>query len=275
MKEFGWEVALHWTGVGLYITATVLFANAVIFGHPKRQRWALVALAAGLVPHGVAIILRWAASGHGPYMLKYEVLSSNTWIALALLLAFLARRPAWGALALVVLPVSIVMIAFGLFSNPEIRDLPPTLRSVWLVFHISFAKLSAAAFLLSVASGAILLLKRRGRHGAWLDKAPGEAALDAYTVRFVGFGFMFWTITVAAGAIWANESWGRYWGWDLIETWSLITWLVYGTFLHVRLFFKPGPAATAWWSIGCMALFLLTILILPFLMPSLHSAYFQ
>ena len=275
MKEFAWEVALHWTGVGFYMLATVLFANAVIFDRPKRLRWGMTALAIGLVPHGAAIVMRWIASGHGPYMLKYEVLSSNTWIALVLLLAFLFRRPAWAALALVVLPVSILMVAFGLFSNPEIRDLPPTLRSIWLVFHIGFAKLSAAAFLLSVASALILLQKRRGRRGAWLDKVPGEAALDAYTVRFVGFGFMFWTITIAAGAIWANESWGRYWGWDVIETWSLITWLVYGTFLHVRLFFKLRPAATAWWSIGCMLVFLLTILILPFLMPSLHSAYFQ
>ena len=275
MKEFAWEVALHWSGVGFYMLATVLFANAVIFDRPKRLRWGMTALAIGLVPHGAAIVMRWIASGHGPYMLKYEVLSSNTWIALVLLLAFLFRRPAWAALALVVLPVSILMVAFGLFSNPEIRDLPPTLRSIWLVFHIGFAKLSAAAFLLSVASALILLQKRRGRRGAWLDKVPGEAALDAYTVRFVGFGFMFWTITIAAGAIWANESWGRYWGWDVIETWSLITWLVYGTFLHVRLFFKLRPAATAWWSIGCMLVFVLTILILPFLMPSLHSAYFQ
>jgi len=275
MKEFAWEVALHWTGVGFYILATVLFANAVIFDRPRRLRWGMASLALGLVPHGAAIVMRWIASGHGPYMLKYEVLSSNTWIALALLLVFVVRRPDWGALGLVVLPVSILMIAFGLFSNPEIRDLPPTLRSIWLVFHISFAKLSAAAFLLSVASGAILLLKRRGRHGEWLEKVPGEAALDAYTVRFIGFGFMFWTITIVAGAIWANESWGRYWGWDVIETWSLITWLTYGTFLHVRLFFKLRPAATAWWAICCMLVFLLTILILPFLMPSLHSAYFQ
>lgn len=275
MKEFAWEVSLHWTGVAFYILATALLANAVIFEHPKRLRWGIAAVAAGLVPHGAAILMRWIASGHGPYMLKYEVLSSNTWIALVLLVGFLLRRPTWGALALVVMPVSILMIAFGLFSNPEIRELPPTLRSVWLVFHISFAKLSAAAFLISVASGAVLLMKQRGRHGVWLDKAPDEAALDALTVRLIGFGFMFWTVTVVAGAIWANQSWGRYWGWDVIETWSLITWLVYGTFLHARLFFKLKPATTAWWAIGCMAVFLLTILILPFLMPSLHSAYFQ
>jgi cytochrome c-type biogenesis protein CcsB len=252
-----------------------MFANAVIFDHPQRSKWAMAAAAVGLVPHGIAIVLRWVAAGHGPYMLKYEVLSSNTWIAVAVLLIFLLRRPAWNALALVVMPVGILMVGIGVFSNPEMRDLPPTLRSIWLVVHISFAKLSAAAFLLSVASSVILLLKGRGHHGAWLDKTPEEAALDAYTVRFIGFGFIFWTVTIIAGAIWANESWGRYWGWDVIETWSLVTWLCYGTFLHVRLFFKVKGSGAAWWAIGCFAVFILTLLILPFLMPSLHSAYFQ
>jgi cytochrome c-type biogenesis protein CcsB len=275
MTPFAWEVTLHWIGVGCYILATILFANAIIFQRPARMKPGLWLLGIGLVPHGAAIILRWIASGHGPYMLKYEVLSSNTWIVVALLLGFLLRRPQWAALGLVVLPVSILMIAFGLFANPQIQQLPPTLRSVWLVFHISFAKLSAASFLMSVGSGVILLLRHRGHHAPWLDKIPDEAALDAYTVRFIGFGFLFWTVTIVAGSIWANQSWGRYWGWDLIETWSLIAWLAYGTFLHVRLFFKVKGPAIAWWSIGCFLVFILTILILPFLMPSLHSAYFQ
>ena len=167
------------------------------------------------------------------------------------------------------------MVAIGLFSNPQIRELPPTLRSIWLVFHIGFAKLSAAAFLLSLAAAVLVLLKRRAKPAPWLERVPAVEALDAFTVRCVGFGFIFWTVTIAAGAIWANQSWGRYWGWDVIETWSLITWLAYGTFLHARRFFRLKPAATAWAVVFCFAVFVLTLLILPFLLPSLHSAYFQ
>ncbi len=275
MSGFGIEVLLHWIAVGLYIVAAMLFANAVIFDHPRRVRWGMATAAAGLVPHGIALLLRWSEAGHGPYMLKYEVLSSNTWIAVAVLLIVLARRRDWAALALVVMPVSILMIALGLFTNPEMRELPPTLRSIWLVFHVTFAKVSAAAFLLSMASAVLLLLKARERGGAWLDRVPTAEVLQTLAVRFIGFGFIFWTVTVVAGAIWANQSWGRYWGWDVIETWSLVTWLCYGIFLHVMFFFKPKAVATAWGVIGCFAVFVLTLLILPFLMPSLHSAYFQ
>lgn len=275
MSRLAVETTLLWAAVGLYVAATVLFANAVIFEQPRRRPLAAALCAAGLVPHAAAIVSRWVASGHGPYMLKYEVLSSNAWVALAALLWFLWRRPTWSAVALVVLPAAILALAFGLFSSPELRELPPTLRSVWLVFHISFAKISAAAFLLSVGSAVVLLKKLASHPARWLARAPEAPALDAYVARFAGFGLLFWTMTIAAGSIWAHQSWGRYWGWDVIETWSLISWLVYGSFLHARRFFKLGPAKTAWASIGCFAVFVLTILILPFLLPTIHSAYFQ
>jgi cytochrome c-type biogenesis protein CcsB len=269
------EVTLHWVAVGIYIVAALLFANAVIFGQAQRMRWARFIAAAGLVPHAAAIIIRWIAAGHGPYILKYEVLSSDAWIAVALLLVFLWRRPTWGALALVVLPGAILAVALGLFSNPSMRELPPSLRSIWLIFHIGFAKISAASFLMSVAAAVVLLLKEAKHAPGWMDRVPEPAALDAYVARFAGFGFLFWTVTVAAGSIWANQSWGRYWGWDVIETWSFIAWLTYGSFLHARLFFKLKSKATAWASIASFAIFVLTILILPFLMPSIHASYFQ
>lgn len=275
MSRFALEVALHWAGVGLYIASTVSFAWSAVFGKAAGRRWGMAAAAAGLLPHGAAIVSRWIAAGHGPYMMKYEVLSSNAWIAVAVMLFFLWRRPAWSAVALVVLPVAMLMVGAGLFSNPEIRELPPTLRSIWLVFHITFAKVAAASFLLSVATSVLILWKSRKRAASWLERVPPVEALDAFTVRLVGFGLFFWTVAVGAGAIWANQSWGRYWGWDPTETWSLVTWLVYGTFLHVRLFFRMKPRPTAWSAIGSFAIFILTILILPFLIPSLHSAYFQ
>lgn len=275
MKGFALEVALHWVAVGFYVVSAALAGNAVIFGHPQRIRWTRIAALVGLVPHGAAILIRWGAVGHGPYMLKYEVLSSNAWMAVAFLVIFLWRRPSWGAVGLAVMPLAVLAIGLGLFSNPEVRELPPTLRSIWLAFHVIFAKLSAASFLLSVATSMLVLLERRPRPGSWLERLPPRDGLDAYTVRFIGFGFVFWTVTVAAGSIWANQSWGRYWGWDAVETWSLVAWLTYGSFLHARLFFRMKPVATAWAAIGCFAVFILTILILPFLIPSLHAAYFQ
>ncbi|MGC4116858.1 MAG: cytochrome c biogenesis protein CcsA [Myxococcales bacterium] len=269
------EIVLHWVAVGFYLVAAAAFAHAVIFGHPQRLKWGQLAALAGLVPHSVALALRWTASGHGPYMMKYEVLSSNAWVAVVLLSLVVWRRPRWAALSVVAMPACVILVALGLFSNPAIRELPPSLRSVWLVFHISFAKLSTAAFLLSLGSAVLVLIAQRPNPRPWLSRLPSVEVLDALGLRFVGFGFLFWTVNTVAGAIWANESWGRYWGWDVIETWSLITWLVYGTFLHARLFFGLKGRRAAWASIGCFVVLVLTFLVLPYLLPSLHAAYFQ
>jgi cytochrome c-type biogenesis protein CcsB len=276
VSEFAQETVLHWIGVGLYILAAVGFTLSALSGRPLARRAAIALAGIGLLPHGAAIVLRWIAVGHGPYMLRYEVLSSNAWVAIAVLLLVVWRRPTWTVLAVVVMPLAILSVAVGLFSSPEARELPPTLRSIWLMFHIIFAKISAAAFLISLASAVVLLLRQRSKVPAWIEaRAPSSPALDAIIVRAAGFGFIFWTVTIAAGAIWGNQSWGRYWGWDPIETWALVSWLVYGSFLHIRLFFKTGPRVTAWLSVASFTMFILALLILPFFISSLHSSYFS
>ncbi|MEI7899944.1 MAG: cytochrome c biogenesis protein CcsA [bacterium] len=275
MSPFALETTLHWSAVAFYTASVIGVAYALIFAHPEKCAHALWVSAAGLLPHTAALALRYLHVGHGPYMMKYEVLSSNAWIAIVLLLLFLWRRPGWSPLALVVLPVSVLMLGFGLFTNPEARDLPPTLRSMWLVFHVLFNKLAVGAFLLSVASAVILLRKLAGASSRWLDRMPDAETVEAYTMRFVGFGMVFWTTTIGAGAIWANQSWGRYWGWDPIETWSLVTWLSYAILLHARFLFRLKARPAAWGTIACFILSVLTILVFPFIFPSMHSAYFQ
>ncbi len=275
MGEFALEVGLHWGAVALYIVAAVLLTHAVLFSHPQRVAWGEWALLGGLVPHSAALILRWIESGHGPYLLKYEILSSNAWIGLVMLALFLRWRRQWTAISLVVLPICILMVGIGLFTNPEMQKLPPTFRSIWLVYHILFNKLAVGAFLLSVGTAVLLLRKLKGASSNLLDRLPSVEVMDAYLVRFVGFGFIFWTTTVAAGAVWADQSWGRYWAWDPIETWSFITWICYGSFLHARLFLRMGPKKTAWFALACFGISLLTVFIMPLLLPSMHSAYFQ
>jgi ABC-type transport system involved in cytochrome c biogenesis permease subunit len=275
MKPFALEMTLHWVAVAAYIAATHLFAYAILFDKPARVRWALWVTAVGLLPHAAALVIRYFAVGHGPYMLKYEVLSSNAWVVIVMLLLFVWRRPNWAAAAVVALSASIVMVGFALFSSPEARDLPPTLRSIWLIFHVVFNYLAVGAFLLSVAAAVVLLRKLHNGSSRWLDRLPAPDALAAQTIRFVGLGLVLWVTMIVTGAIWANQAWGRYWGWDPMETWSLVTWLCYAALLHAHLFFRLKARAIAWGTIGCFVSSVLTVFIFPFLIPTLHSAYFQ
>ena len=186
MSTFVVEAIFHWAAVGLYAAAIAVFAHAVLFEHVDRVRWGLWVLFSALVPHSLALGLRWVTVGHGPYMLKYEVLSSNAWIAAVMLLLFVWRQRRWAPMTLVALPVLVLMMGLALFSNPEARELPPTLRSVWLTFHVLFNKLAVGAFLLSAASAFMLLRKLRGATGRFFDKLPLRWSGEDHGIAEVG-----------------------------------------------------------------------------------------
>lgn len=228
------QIIFNWIAIGFYIISTVFFAYSVSFQKEKALKPAILLALIGLIPHAIAIVIRWKITGHGPYMAKYEVLSSNAWITVLLFIIAAWKIPKLRPAGVIVIPLSFLMMAFGLFMSPEIRRLPPSLRSIWLIIHVTFNKLAAGAIIIALGISVLYLLKEKRQESDFYKKLPSLDALDAYSYKFVGFGFIFWSITIAAGAIWANEAWGRYWGWDPKETWSLITWFVYAFYLHAK-----------------------------------------
>src|SRR6185436_3091564 len=119
-----------------------------------------------------------------------------------------------------------------------VAPLVPALHSVWFLIHIVCAALSGAAFNVGGIASILYLVKKRAENrGAvrgYLTKLPESRRIDAVAYRFLAFAFPLWTFTVAAGSIWAEYAWGRYWGWDPKETWALVTWVIYAGYLHAR-----------------------------------------
>jgi len=272
---FKYEVILHWAAVFGYIVAAFFFVQGVAFRKEKAFNHGMKLIVAGLVVHGLALLIRWSYAYHGPYLLKYEVLSSNAWIALVAFLFLYFRYPRLRFTGVFVVPFSFLMIAVALFSNPGMRRLPPGYIGVWLIAHILFNKLAVAAFLIAIALLIVYMLKVRKSKFRFLSRMPAAEMIDEYIYKFTAFGFCFWTVTIVAGAIWADQSWGRYWGWDPIEIWSLITWLLLGGYLHFRLFFGLRGMKGAMLLMVCYAVSILTVFFLPFLITSLHSEYFR
>ena len=121
----------------------------------------------------------------------------------------------------------------------ESAQLVPALKSWWLVIHVSAAAISGGAFTLSAGLIVAYLIKQRAEDRGTADKGiasrlPSAQRLDAMAYRTIAFVFPVWTFAVIAGAIWAENAWGRYWGWDPKETWAFITWVVYAGYLHAR-----------------------------------------
>ena len=238
-------VILSWVTF-IYFAAFAFYLVRMVSGREIWGRMGTAAASVGLLAQTVALILRWVASyemgiGHAPLTNLYESLIFFAWaiVALYLTIEWRTKNRSLGAF---VVPVAFLCMAFASLSpgiNSRIQPLIPALQSNWLTSHVLTCFLGYAAFTVAFALGLMVLLK------AW-DGNPGENAprflmlipdadsLDELIYQSTVLGFVFLTIGIMTGSVWAHYAWGSYWSWDPKETWSLITWLVYAIMLHSR-----------------------------------------
>lgn len=230
-------------------------------GGGRRRRAAGIAMAvtgAGLLLHLAAAVLRGIAAGRVPWANMYEFTMIGTLVAVATFLALTRWRDVrfLGSivLGLAVLALGLALAVFYLPADP----VQPVLDSYWLVIHVSIATIASGLFTVSFAASVLQLLKDSRDAGSvrvggprWrsLDALPPARDLEALSFRITAVGFVLWTFTIMAGAIWAEHSWGRYWGWDPKETWSFVVWVIYAAYLHARTTAGWSGRRAAWFVI--------------------------
>jgi cytochrome c-type biogenesis protein CcsB len=207
----------------------------------KVELWGRIGVAltvVGFVCSLVGTVLRGVAAGRPPWGNMYEFTITAMVLVVAAYLVMVWRTGArWLGLPVTLLAAIGNGLAITVFYV-AVAPLVPALHSVWFVIHIVAAAISGAAFNIGGLLSVLYLIRqraeRRGTVGGYLGRIPTARKLDLYAYRFHAFAFPLWTFTVAAGAIWAEYAWGRYWGWDPKETWALVTWVVYACYLHAR-----------------------------------------
>lgn len=191
------------------------------------------------------VVLRGLAAQRAPWGNMYEFSITSSLVVVAGYLLAVWRRPALRLLGVfVVVPVLLMLGMAVTLLYVDAGPLVPALESYWLVIHVAAAILSGAVFGLGGVVTVLYLLQdrweRRGSHGLLARRLPPSDQLDRTAYRLFAFVFPVWTFAIIAGAIWAENAWGRYWGWDPKETWALVTWIVFAGYLHAR--------ATAGWK---------------------------
>jgi cytochrome c-type biogenesis protein CcsB len=224
----------------------LVFANERFLGR-------MVAVATlGFAVHTGTIAARYAAQGHLPWAGDYENALFGGWFVVGLTLLAAWRQRGLNVLALGTLPVVLLLMGYGVMRQPALTPLAASLRSNWLVIHVFFAWLSFGAYALAMAGGIVWLLKRRNgdraRQNPIFGRFPELDRLEELLFRWIVFGFVTDAVMIASGAIWARELWGSYWSWDPVETWSLVTWIIYGTAIHLRVTRGWRGARFAWVS---------------------------
>lgn len=195
-------------------------------------------LFAGFLFHTIGLGLRWYIAGHSPMSNGYESMIFISWVTLLAGFIFV-RKSAFALSATAVLGSMTLMVAHLSFMDPEITNLVPVLKSYLLTIHVSVITGSYGFLGLGAILGLINMILLILSNKTNIERIAGTIEeLTVISYKTLTLGIYFLTIGTFLGAIWANESWGRYWGWDPKETWSLITIVVYGIVIHSRMI--PG-----------------------------------
>jgi cytochrome c-type biogenesis protein CcsB len=224
------------------------------------------------VAHIIGLTMRWYISGHAPWSNGYE---SMIYIGFATMLSgflFVKRSPIVVA-ATAILTSMILMVAHLSWLDPEITNLVPVLKSYWLTIHVAI--ITASYGFLGLA--AILAFINLLLYNFKTDKNQSKLELTIQELTVVNemtmqIGLFMLTIGTFLGGVWANESWGRYWGWDPKETWALATVLFYAFVSHMRLI--PGLRGAFALNLGALLAFssvLMTYFGVNYYLAGLHS----
>ncbi|MFV0463422.1 MAG: c-type cytochrome biogenesis protein CcsB [Nostocoides sp.] len=191
----------------------------------------------------VSVVLRGLSVHRWPLGNMFEFGTFACMLVMVFYLAWSTKKNLrWLGLFLVT-PVLLVLGLATTVWYTEAAELMPSLKSYWLVIHVTVATISVALFTIGAATGILYLVQLRADAGAgprFMSRLPSAASLERTTYGLHVVAFPLWTFTLIAGAIWARQAWGSYWNWDPKEVWTFIIWVVYAAYLHAH--------ATRGWS---------------------------
>ena len=260
-----------------------------------RQMWARVGTALTVLAflfHLGATITRGIAAERVPWSNMYEFSMTGTLLIVAVYLVVLIRYDlrflGTFITGLIVILLAGVLLG-GLYT--EVVPLMDPLKSVWLVIHVFVASLGTAFFALAFALSVVQLMQARrerraveaseavadgtidsrARSPRFLRTLPTADALESLAYRFAIVGFIFWTFTLIAGSIWAQDAWGRYWGFDTKEVWTFVIWVLYAGYIHARATRGWRGTRSAWLAIIGFAAVMFNFTVVNMFFKGLHA----
>jgi cytochrome c-type biogenesis protein CcsB len=267
------ELTLFWIAVGLYGLSTFSYIFGLIAKQEKLFTIGLFSAIAGFVPHVVVIAMRWSATGISPFISISESLTLGVFMTVLLFLIFQFSTKKVRPLGVLVMPVAFVLMGWaGTLMKEVAATLAPAMQSGWIWVHIVGASAGFASVLIAAGLSLLYLLKEKNSGGIY-DKLPELDVIDTLAYRFVSGGFILYGLMIISGCFWSNQVKGSYWGWDPVEVWSLVSWLTYGIYLHLRITFGWRGRRLAWYALIALIAMIVSYWGIPFSVETFHSGF--
>ena len=250
-------------------------------GASKLERVGIVLLAIAAVIHGVGVVLRGIAASRVPWANMYEFSITGSFVVVTIFLFALIIKDI-RLIATFVAGFNLLILGTAdTVFYVAVKSLMPALQSYWLVIHVMVAVLATAFFNIAAALSIAYIFKT----AKWVKDSklklvdlirrilalfPKEDKLERLSYRFNIIGFILWTFTLIAGAIWAERAWHRYWGWDTKEVWTFIIWTIYAGYLHANATRGWNGKRSAWLAIVGFVAILFNFTVVNLFFKGLH-----
>jgi cytochrome c-type biogenesis protein CcsB len=262
--------------MGLLAVALLLFSFqlAKLKDDPsesKFERFGFWVLGVATLVLGIGVVLRGIAANRVPWANMYEfAISGALTILTVYLISLRVRDVRYVATFITGFALVTVFAAVSLFYV-EVQTLMPALQSYWLVIHVMVAILAVGFFSVAAGFHIFYLIKAAGKGKALMDRFPELKIMERIAYRFNMVGFVAWSFTLIAGAIWAERAWHRYWGWDTKEVWTFIIWVLYAGYLHAMATRGWNGKRAAWLGLIGFSAVIFNFVVVNLFFTGLHS----
>jgi cytochrome c-type biogenesis protein CcsB len=255
--------------------------KSVRSGATKLERVGIILLAIAAAIHGVGVVMRGIAASRVPWANMYEFSITGSFVVVTIFLFALAIKDI-RLIATFVAGFNLLILGTAdTIFYVDVKSLMPALQSYWLVIHVMVAVLATAFFNIAAALSIAYIFKT----AKWVKASklklvdlmrrilalfPAEDKLERLSYRFNIIGFILWTFTLIAGAIWAERAWHRYWGWDTKEVWTFIIWTIYAGYLHANATRGWNGKRSAWLAVVGFVAILFNFTVVNLFFKGLH-----
>jgi cytochrome c-type biogenesis protein CcsB len=272
------QVSLVFLGAAFlaYLQGTVMYQLLLLLRRPRFGRWATLGLLIGISAQGVGLIIRWLGAGGIPFgAAAADTLALYVWLTVAVCVV-LERTMGQKALGAIVAPLACLgLLAVMLAPREEATALAPFARSLWLPIHVGASFASYASLTVAFGCAVLYLLQERQlklrRPWGLFVHLPPLGTLELVTYRLIEAGFVLLTVAIVVGAFGSERAWGSYWSWEPKQTATLITWLIYLGYIHLRNVAGWAGKHTARLAVAGFLAVLVTYLVVSLALPGQHD----
>lgn len=240
------EAVLIWAAIVCYGITAALYIYSFVFKNDKMVPRLPYCASLGFLLHTAGMAARYHAVGNLPWASDYETASAGAWFVILFTLSITLKNRKLSGIGVGTVPFSLILLGAGVMRQPQLVPMAASLKSFWLGIHVFFAWLAFGGYAISSGTGIVYILKEKNPASDFYKKFPELPLLDDVMFKYLIFGFITDAVMIASGSIWAKDLWGNYWSWDPVEMWSLVTWLIYGLAIHLRVTMGWRGRRLAW-----------------------------